>query len=388
MNNFIQSNDDNSYYLININRVKYQYNKWIKYLKNIDVRYAVKSNPDKMIIRNLINLGSGFDCASKNEIKLVLSLSNNKNITNKIIFANPVKKYDDIKYAIDNKIYHQTFDSLTELIKIKNIDKDNKVLLYLRINVDDSYSVCRLNKKFGLNIDIQSNITEIITFIKENSMNLYGISFHVGSGCNNSIAYELAIQKSRQIYDILKEYDIDIKCLDIGGGFLSNDTHEYNFENASNGINVSLNKYFEGSTIKYIAEPGRFMCANSTTLVCNILAIKTEGSKKIYHIDESTYMGFNCIHNDHQINFIISVLDNNNKFIFLNNELVNTSLELYETQLNGCTCDSIDIINLNSKLPVLKMGYKLVFSNFGAYTYAANSNFNGMEPPIKKYITY
>ena len=106
----------------------------------------------------------------------------------------------------------------------------------------------------------------------------------------------------------------------------------------------------------------------------------------IYHIDESTYMGFNCIHNDHIDSFEISVLDDNNNFIMIKNKLVtDNNIELYETQLNGCTCDSIDIIELKTKLPKLKLGYKLLVSDFGAYTYTANSSFNGMESPEKIY---
>lgn len=371
-----------AYYLINLKNVQKQINKWKLNFKNINIRYAVKSNNDIRIIDNLIQNKCGFDCASKNEIQFVLSRNryNINTLKRNIIFANPVKSLEHIKYAIDNEIYNTTFDCLSELEKIKFIDKKCQMNLFMRIHVDDSYSICKLNKKFGI---IDNHIDDCVKYINNNNMKLQGIAFHVGSGCNNLNSYIDALNKTKSIMEKYNLID-KIKTIDIGGGFLANDYGSYKFSEVARKINNFINDNFKN--IKFIAEPGRFISENSTILHTNIIGVKKYNNTMVYHIDESTYMGFNCINNDHQTDFIISVIDNNENYIVIKNKLMLHDIDVYETQLNGCTCDSIDIIKLKIKLPELKMGYKLVFHNFGAYTFSAGSNFNGMEFPSKVYL--
>jgi ornithine decarboxylase len=376
-------NNNKPYYIINTNVVQNQINIWNQHLKNIGIRYAIKCNNDIEIINKLIDNACGFDCASKNEIELILNCYDQRNIKpnkNNIIFANPVKKIDHLQYALDNGIFNMTFDSLSELEKINYFDKLKQSKLFLRLAVDDSYSLCQLNKKFGLDTN---ELDDVTNYVKNNKMNLIGLAFHVGSNCNNHQSYIDAFKKIVSVNDHLKNNNIIVDTIDVGGGFLANKS----FGNVAMHINESIKKYFMNENIKFIAEPGRFIAEKTTILYTNIIGVKDKIDKMIYHIDESTYMGFNCVHNDHIENFKISILDENNKFIMKKNILLeNTSV--YETQLNGVTCDSIDIIYLKTKLPKLKVGYKLLISDFGAYTYAANSSFNGMESPQKIYNKY
>ena len=48
--------DDEPFYIVDLDKVKEQYNKWINYLPNIQPYFAVKSNPDKKIIK-LLDVG-------------------------------------------------------------------------------------------------------------------------------------------------------------------------------------------------------------------------------------------------------------------------------------------------------------------------------------------
>jgi ornithine decarboxylase len=60
--------------------------------------YAVKCNPDPVVIRLLATLGCGFDCATMGEIKMVLheigpdlSFAPRGLGSDKIVYANPAK---------------------------------------------------------------------------------------------------------------------------------------------------------------------------------------------------------------------------------------------------------------------------------------------------------
>lgn len=46
-----------------------------------------------------------------------------------------------------------------------------------------------------------------------------GVSFHVGTGCQDAPIYSKAIYLARKVFDIAKELGFKMNLLDIGGGF-------------------------------------------------------------------------------------------------------------------------------------------------------------------------
>lgn len=48
---------------------------------------------------------------------------------------------------------------------------------------------------------------------------MIGISFHVGSGCNDTPAFTKAIQHTRNLFDFAKTVGFEFNFMDIGGGF-------------------------------------------------------------------------------------------------------------------------------------------------------------------------
>lgn len=79
---------------------------------------AVKCNDSLTVLELLATLGTGFDCASKTEINKILSLDVS---AERIIFANPAKPNSHIRHAAAMGVDVMTFDSETELHKIKQL---------------------------------------------------------------------------------------------------------------------------------------------------------------------------------------------------------------------------------------------------------------------------
>ena len=73
------------------------YLQWNELLPSITPFYAVKCNPDPVLLQTLASLGAGFDCASKQEIVTVLSLGVDPS---RIIYANPCKQNSCIRLAV------------------------------------------------------------------------------------------------------------------------------------------------------------------------------------------------------------------------------------------------------------------------------------------------
>lgn len=353
--------NDEPLYIIDLNKVKEQYIYWMETLPNIKPFYAVKCNPNKEILLLLESLNCNFDCASKKEIEQILNIAKEPN---RIIYANPCKQQSYITFAKNNDVSLMTFDSIEELIKINKIYPNAR--LVLRIAVDDSYSLCKFNSKFGCSLDI---LPEIIIKIKELNATLCGVSFHVGSSCSNPVVYYDAIKKCKLIYDYALNNHINIEIIDIGGGFTSNKTM---FKNIADNIKHAINEFFYDININFIAEPGRFFVENSHTLILCVIAKKVLDNKINYYLNDGVYGSFNCIYYDHQQPLLKS--------------LNNTTTKIKKSTFFGPTCDSMDVIYKNIDYPELEVGDYLYIDNFGAYTSSPSTSFNGFNIENIRYL--
>lgn len=66
---------DEALNICDLSTVERKFELWQKQLPRIKPYYAVKCNDEPRIVQTLADLGVGFDCASKNELKLVCIIS-------------------------------------------------------------------------------------------------------------------------------------------------------------------------------------------------------------------------------------------------------------------------------------------------------------------------
>jgi ornithine decarboxylase len=350
INSTLEGNvSEEAFFLVDIGKVIRQVQKWNEYLPDIKPFYAVKCNPNTLILKVLASLDVNFDCASKNEIAAVMNIVDD---ADRIVFANPVKMISQLKYARANDIDLMTFDSDQELYKIKVYHPYAKLIL--RIKVDDSGSKCQFGCKFGAEMDDIEKIFEIASTL---NIKIVGISFHVGSGCKNPENYRLAIENAKRCFEIGAKYKLEMDTLDIGGGFEDNDS----FEAIAEVIKESL-VGLEG--VRVIAEPGRFFVSSSHTLVVNVIGKKVRNNCEfVYYLNDGVYGSFNCIFFDHISPVICPFNERDGK--------------RFKSTIFGPTCDSIDKIAEDVELPELTVGEWCYVENFGAYTCAASTSFNG-----------
>ena len=117
INDFVANNQsDQAFFIVDLGEITKAYNNWIKWLPDVKPYYAVKCNPNVVLLETLSNLGCNFDCASENEIKTIIQITDD---SSRIIFANPCKMSSQIRYARANDVDLMTFDCEEELYKIK-----------------------------------------------------------------------------------------------------------------------------------------------------------------------------------------------------------------------------------------------------------------------------
>lgn len=352
-----------AFYVIDLGEVIRKYKLWMELFPNIEPRYAIKCNPNTVICKLLALLDVGFDVASKGEINMVKDLCD----LEKIIYANPYKECNSVQYARSIDIDMSVFDSEYELLKLKLYHPKCKLLM--RIKVDDSKSLCKFSEKFGVD---REDYDKMISYAKTLNLDLAGICFHVGSSCKDPKQYYNAIKLAKEAFDIGKKNGYNMNVLDIGGGFPG--TLDDDSLTLLKGVSVEVSKaieeyFYDIENLQLLAEPGRFFVQSSHTLLVNIIGKKIKKDKDTgedvfyYYLNDGVYGSFNCIHFDHQHPEILPYNEANEK--------------KYRSIIFGPTCDSMDKICNSTLLPEMEIGEWCYVENFGAYTVASSSDFNG-----------
>ncbi|KAI8907257.1 pyridoxal-dependent decarboxylase [Gorgonomyces haynaldii] len=375
---------EDPFYVGDMGSVISQYQQWKRFLPRVEPFYAVKCNPDNMVIKTLYEQGTGFDCASKAEIQLALDHGAQPE---QIIFANPCKQVSHIRYAAAKGVKMMTFDNADELYKVKLHMPDAQMVL--RILTDDSKSICRFGIKFGASLTI---VPDLLKLAKELEINVIGISFHVGSGCFDASAFGDAVHLARKAFDIGEHLGFNFTLLDIGGGFPGQQKTGLQFADVADVLRPAIDTLFPAQ-VRVIAEPGRYFVSSAFSLAVNIIArrvVQRDQSASsddnpdqkgltlndhpafMYYINDGMYGSFNCITFDHAHVYPQPLLRGGE--FCLDQQMEGP---LYPCSIWGPTCDSIDCMGREFFLNEMHIGDWLVFHNMGAYTMAAASTFNG-----------
>lgn len=377
---FSDSEAESAFFVADLGDVYHQHMRWKALLPRIEPFFAVKCNPDPLVVRLLASLGTGFDCASKGEIQQILAAGVDPS---RIIYANPCKQSSFIRFAAHHGVKKMTFDNTDELHKIKHHFPGAE--LVLRILTDDSSSLCQLGLKFGAPLHTTRSLLQSA---KELELNVVGVSFHVGSGCADENAFLDAILRARRVFDEAIETGFNLTLLDIGGGFPGAHVGDgITFEKVAAVLGPAVDKYFPES-IRVIAEPGRYYVASAFTLATHVIArrivspdnnLHPDGELKdqaefMYYLNDGLYSSFNCILFDHQTVYP-EVLMRGGKLLFGKHIDEPKSI----ASIWGPTCDSIDCITKAILMPRLNVGDWIYFKNMGAYTITAASQFNGFQ---------
>jgi len=321
------------------------------------VLYAVKTNPNKEVLKHILNNGiANFDAASVNEIKLIKSLDSKAHI----YFMHTVKNRNDITEAYFNLgIRDFALDTKDELIKIlaaTNYAKD--LTLYVRIAISNEHAEIDLSRKFGAHA---SEALGLVRLCKEHA-NKVGISFHVGSQCMHKISFAKGI---KEIGSIIKKTKIIPDIINVGGGFPSvyPDLNPEPLENYIDEIKNSISNLNLPTIPELICEPGRAIVAESGS---TIVKVNLRKKNKLY-INDGTY---GTLFDAGVPNLILP------SRMILNGRIQSKKLTAFS--FYGPTCDGMDFMKGPFLLPNnIKEGDYIELGQLGAYGLSFRTKFNG-----------
>lgn len=285
----------------------------------------------------------------------------------RIIFNGPNKGKAILERAIAEGAFIQA-DHMEELKMMQAIaeEQDRRVNIGIRLNFDTGFT--EPWSRFGFNLE-SGQAHEAAKFIsRSGNLTLAGLHSHIGTFVLEPRAYAAQV---KIMCDLMRELEgfanVDIQCLDIGGGFPSHNALQSIYlppEQVVPAIseyadaiceslleNTKYRKQAGKDLPRLVYESGRAMVDESESLITTVVGTKRlPDGRRAAILDAGTNMLFTAYWYNHPVK--------------LTRETIGSE---EDTVLYGPLCMNIDVVRHSISLPPLNSGDQLVIGNVGAY---------------------
>lgn len=355
--NFVATSDEVPPYLImDRDVVKEKVSLIGKNIRNSRVFYAVKANADWQLLELLNSLGVSFEIASEGELQMLKSMRVDPQ---RIITSNTIKTSRFIEQAFNYGVSYFAYDSADEVEKLSRYAPGSNV--YVRLSVPNEGSEWPLSKKFGVEID---RARELLVYAKYKGLDPVGITFHVGSQCTNVYNWNSALDKARELWDIVGNNGISLKMLNIGGGYPIHYTKKVvDIETIEKRVNNILHRKFP-EDIEIFIEPGRAVVGDAGIFVATVIGKAARADENWLYLDVGVFNGLMESVGGIKYTYIVESKKRQKKWV-----------------IAGPSCDSFDVMDREVELPEPDIDSRILILSSGAYTTSYASTFNGFPVP-------
>ena len=274
------------FYIYSENQITYNFLKFANTFRKTNplICFAAKSNSNSNILGILGRLGAGADVVSGGELLKALKAGIKPN---KIVFSGVGKTEEELKIAINKRILLINCESESEAKLVNNLAKKlkKKVSIGFRLNpnVDakthKNISTGKAENKFGLSIKNFKIFLKTINSFK--NIRLDALSVHIGSQILNDAPFRKTLNVMSKL---IKELKLNLKYVDLGGGFGINYTDKEKPINL-NKYSKLVHNFAKKLKCRIIFEPGRSIIGNTGLLISKIQFIKKGTNKNFIILD-------------------------------------------------------------------------------------------------------
>jgi diaminopimelate decarboxylase len=322
------------------------------------VCFSVKALSNISILKILKNAGCGFDIVSGGELHRALLAGADPK---KIIFSGVGKSKTEMMSGIENDILSFNVESEQELNQLGMVAAEMKKIAPVAIrfnpNVDagvhEFTKTGRESDKFGVSVKTAKDLVN--KCIESNSLNLVGLTCHIGSQIMELNGFEEAAYQALELLGELDKRNIDLDFIDMGGGLGVNYVGEETVQPME--LIQCYEKIFSERSERLILEPGRSISANA-----GIMLTKVEYEKNSFLIADAAMNDLlrPALYQAHHDVWPVTK----------NNNAASSTVSLV-----GPICETGDFLakNIDSKG---SKGDLLAIKTVGAYGFVMSSNYN------------
>lgn len=321
------------------------------------VTYAVKSNPDEVVLANLAAAGlQGYDVASPFEMELVRRIAPDAAMH----YNNPVRSRAEIATAIRLGVTSYSVDSHSELEKLAELVTPDGIEIAVRFKLPVLGAAYNFGAKFGATAE---KAAELLRRAADFGF-APSLTFHPGTQCTDPLAWDAYI---RAAADIAESAGVAITRLNVGGGFPAHRLAEVTPQLAVIFalIDRVTGEAFGAARPALVCEPGRAMVAESYSLATRVKAIRDD---EHVFLNDGIYGGLAELP-------LIGIID---RVEVMSAGGAARTAPKRGRPVFGPTCDSVDRLPGELRLPGnTQEGDYVIFNGLGAYSTATVTRFNG-----------
>lgn len=364
------------YYLVSEKTLSEDVNLLLESFKgnwnNFICGYSVKTNSLPWVLSFLRKKDFYAEIVSESEYKLVKQIGYEDN---KIIYNSPIKN-KSIFYAIilnEGIVNIDSFKEISYLNELAPAYPDKKIKIGIRVNCD--YNKISQNEesteddgsRFGFSY-YNGDFDLILNNLKKyTNIEIIGLHLHAETKSRSIEGYCSLVDFAGKIAN---EKQLNLKYVDLGGGFFGGLENKPNFKQYIPQISQHLRNYFNEKETTLIVEPGVSLIAHSFEFVTSVKEIKNIDDK-VYVITDGSRVNLNPMSKAKKFMHYLKLSDN----------ILSRSKKKRQI-ICGYTCMESDrIFELNNEIEFLPND-QIIYKNAGAYTICMTPLFINFFPAV------
>jgi diaminopimelate decarboxylase len=328
--------------------------------------YSMKACSNLTILRIFGNLGAGVDIVSGGELYRALKAGIDPS---RVVYSGVGKKASEMDEALTADILMFNIESEEELDLLNQraqaLGKCARIALRVNPDVDPlthPYISTGLKKnKFG--IDVEKAVGLYRKALDMNGIEPVGVDCHIGSQLTELSPFLEAVDRIKELIEILRSDGVKVRYLDIGGGLGIPYDEEEPPPPAAYG--EAILERLADMHVKLIMEPGRLLVGNAGIMVTRVLYQKQGPTKNFVIVDAamndlirpSLYKAYHSVQK-------------------VSRKAKTTPRERITADLVGPICESGDFLAQSRDMEAVESGELLALMSAGAYGFAMSSNYN------------
>ena len=349
-------------YAYDANRIRSQIETLRRHTRGVSSRllYAMKANALRPILQLIQDEGMGVDAVSPAELELALRIGF---APENIFFSSNNMTDDEMHRAVSAGVILNVGE-LSRLRQFGITYPGSQICVRLNPRIGAGHHAHVITagdkSKFGISVD-QSD--EILSIAAEFDLHIVGLHQHIGSGI---LETEIIWKAISVLLDAARNFK-DLKFLNLGGGLgvpYRPDENALDMADWESVIIEPLREYKEAHRsrdLEFIFEPGRYIVAESGTLLVQVNTLKPSNDRLFAGVDSGMgHLLRPAIYDAHHAIYNLS----------------NPKAELHTYDIVGNICESADFFARDRAVQEIREGDILAIMDTGAYGMSMASEYN------------